>query len=126
VLAVAAENAPPTPFTIPVTLVPRVIFGVVVGLVTDPVMPFALAATDTLVTVPVPPPNALTATFFVTPLWTIGTTSVPASGVVAAGSAVIVVFAMLYSKKTVAVTVPLITTYRPELKYTPPSSPVNT
>jgi len=52
----------------------------------------------TLVTVPLAP-TALTATFLVTPPWTIGTTSVPLRGVVADGSAEIVVFAMPNSIK---------------------------
>jgi hypothetical protein len=53
-----------------------------------------------------------TVTFLVVPLWTRGTSSVPASGVVADGSCDILMSAILapYSKAMVALTVPLITT----------------
>ena len=58
-----------------------------------------------------------TVAFFVTPLWTRGISSVPASGVVAAGRLEIFTSAMMlpYSNAMVALTVPLITTYRPFL-----------
>lgn len=53
---VAAEMAVPLPFKIPVWFVVNVIAGVVVALATVPVKPFAVA-TDTVVTVPEPPPD---------------------------------------------------------------------
>jgi hypothetical protein len=53
--AVAEETDVPLPFIMPLTLVDTVIAGVVVGVATEPPKPLALL-TDTLVTVPEPPP----------------------------------------------------------------------
>jgi hypothetical protein len=55
VFAVAALIAVPLPLSSPVTVVERLIAGVVVGLVTVPARPFA-EVTETLVTDPEPPP----------------------------------------------------------------------
>jgi hypothetical protein len=65
--------------------------------------------------------ESLIATWLVTPPCTIGNTSVPARGVVAAGNWVIFLLAIVYSYINVAATVPLITTYSPLEKKIPPS-----
>ena len=73
----------------------KVMAGVEVGVATVPDIPLAVT-TDTEVTVPVLLVISACATFLVTPPWTMGISSVPVSGVVAAGSSEILTLAMTH------------------------------